>query len=226
MDKGQVKEPKMKSQDIFILLKLVSLQRQEQAIKTHHLEPKLHSQGWEGWDVNDEEFMLQREISKLIPISLAAHYTARGLEDEIGVSKSEINNSIKRCISVGLAKLDRKTNRPNANTKALLEFIVHGLKYVFPAKPAEIVRGIPTSFAAPVLEGKLLSAGEFIYVWPDAIGKNKGLSVAPLFKSVPMAVKRDPLLYEYLALVDSIRLGNPREAAFAEQLLEEKLRNI
>lgn len=95
-----------------------------------------------------------------------------------------------------MVNLDQHTNRPKANLNALREFIIHGLKYVFPAKPAEIVRGIPTSFAAPVLEGQLMTTGEIIYVWPDARGKSKGQSVDPLFKSVPNAVKRDPLLYE------------------------------
>jgi hypothetical protein len=181
----------MKSQDIFILLKLASLQ------------------------IQDDE--------KHPPVD-AGLYTVRGLAEELGVGKTEINNSINRSISVGLLKRDRKTNQPKTNLKALREFIVYGLKYVFPVRPAEMTRGIPTAFAATVLEGQLMTAGEMIYVWPDAKGKNKGQSVIPLFKSVPYAVKRDPKLYEYLALVDAIRLGSPREAHLAEQLLTERLR--
>ncbi len=69
-----------------------------------------------------------------------------------------------------------------------------------------------------------MSGGETIYIWPDAKGSNKGQSVQPLYKSVPMAVKTDPLLYEYLALVDAIRLGNAREASLAKSELEIKLR--
>lgn len=180
----------MKSQDIFILLKLASLQAQEN--------------------------------EKLSAVDMTL-YTARGLAEELGVGKTEINNSINRSISVGLIKRDRKTNHPRTNIKALREFIVYGLKYVFPARPSEITRGIPTAFAAPVLEGQLMTAGEMIYVWPDAKGKNKGQSVTPLFNSVPYAVKRDSRLYAYLALVDAIRLGSPREAQFAEQLLTESL---
>jgi len=180
----------VKSQDIFILLKLASLQAQE---------------------------------TEKQPSVDAALYTARGLAEELGVGKTEINNSINRSISVGLLKRDRKNNRPRVNLKALREFIVYGLKYVFPARPSEMTRGIPTAFAAPILEGKLMTAGEMIYVWPDVMGKNKGQSVMPLFKSVPYAVKRDSRLYAYLALVDAIRLGSPREAHLAEQLLTESL---
>jgi len=54
-------------------------------------------------------------------------------------------------------------------------------------------------------------------------GRKKGQAVQPLFKSVPKAVIDDKCLYEYLALVDAIRLGNPREANLAAELLEEKL---
>jgi len=127
---------------------------------------------------------------------------------------------------VGLAKIERKTGFPRVNVKALTEFIVYGLKYVFPAEVSEISRGIPTLFAAPVLKGKIMSAGNLIYIWPDTRGGYMGQSVAPLYKSVPMAVKLDPCLYEYLALVDAIRLGNAREVEVAKHELERKLKLV
>jgi hypothetical protein len=154
---------------------------------------------------------------------LAEMYSARGLEASLGVSKTEVNASINRSIEAGLAVKDRQYNYPKANIKGLLEFILHGIKYVFPVKPAELVRGVPTSFDAPVLKGELSSGGEFKHVWPDAQGKVMGQAVKPLFKSVPMAAQQDQQLYAYLALVDAIRLGNPREAKLAQQLLQEKL---
>lgn len=213
----------MKSQDVFIALKLASLQKQEHDLIEKHSPPELYIHGWEGWEIDPEDMDGRGKTRNLVSNVQAGLYTARGLADELGVGKTEINNAIKRSITVGMVKLDRHTNRPKVNLKALFEFIIYGLKYVFPAKPAEIVRGIPTSFAAPVLAGQIMTAGEFIYVWPDARGKSKGQSVLPLFKSVPYAVKRDPLLYEYLALVDAIRLGSPREAGLAEKLLQERL---
>ncbi|OGT69971.1 MAG: hypothetical protein A3H44_14680 [Gammaproteobacteria bacterium RIFCSPLOWO2_02_FULL_57_10] len=86
-----------------------------------------------------------------------------------------------------------------------------------------MTRGIATSFGAPVLQGKLHSAGEFQLVWPDAAGKTMGLAVEPLFKSVTYAVKRDPQLYSFLALLDAIRLGQPRESNLAADLLKEQM---
>jgi biotin operon repressor len=153
----------------------------------------------------------------------AYNYSARGLSASLGVSKTEVNASIRRSIDVGMAIKDRKSGYPKTNKKALLEFVIHGLKYVFPAKPAEIVRGIPTAFSAPMLDGKLLSMGEYFYVWPYAEGIEKGQSVQPLFKSVPKAVLDDNRLYAYLALIDAIRVGNPREANLAAELFEQKL---
>ena len=130
---------------------------------------------------------------------------------------------LKRCQDIGLLRLDPNTQLPRVNSKALLGFVEHGLRYVFPVKPAEITRGIPTGFAAPILEGKLMSGGDMIHVWPDAFGNRKGQSVKPLFKTVPGAVKKDPRLYEYLALIDAVRMGSPREAQVANDLLHARV---
>lgn len=185
----------IKSQDIVVLLKLVSLQEQEEK------EPGEFQRSFQG----------------------EAPYSARGLESLLGISKTEINASIKRTLSTGLAIKDRDSGRPKPNRRNLHSFIVHGLKFVFPAKPGAMTRGIPTAFAAPMLKGQLVSGGEYIYVWPSAEGRDMGQSVQPLFKSVPEAVQKDERLYEYLALVDAIRLGNQREVGLAGERLSERL---
>jgi hypothetical protein len=175
----------MKSQDILLLLKLLSMEKSEA------INPDLD-------------------------------YSVRQLEALTGISKSELSAALNRCIRVGLAARDRQSNAPRVNRKALLGFLLHGIKYVFPVKPAELVRGIPTAFAAPVMAGKVMSAGDVISVWPDATGKHKGQAIAPLFKSVPAAAKADSTLYELLALVDAIRIGSAREVQLAAQLLEQE----
>lgn len=186
----------MKSQDIVVLLKLVSLQEQEDAAAPGEFQ----------WNFQGE-----------------APYSVRSLESLLGISKTEVNASIKRSLSSGLAIKDRDTGRAKPNRRNLHNFIVHGLKFVFPAKPGAMTRGVPTAFAAPMLKSLLISAGEYIYVWPSAEGQDMGQSVSPLFKTVPDAVRRDERLYEYLALVDAIRLGNQREAGLAAERLSERL---
>lgn len=178
----------MKSQDIYILLKIVCLQQA-------------------GRDHGDQ----------------AKFYSARGLSAALGVSKSEVNASIRRSIDIGLLYKGWKSGLPEVARAALLDFVVHGLKYVFPAKLGKLVRGVPTAYSAPVFGGKLLSMGEYGYVWPYAEGSVRGESIEPLFRAVPAAVLKDENLYAYLALVDSIRVGNPREANMAAEMLEERL---
>lgn len=209
----------MKSQDILLLLKLVSLDHQErQAGDWVSKGAQRIPDDWQGWDTAslEEEPNAASKAGEV--------FSVRALEEATGISKSEVSAALRRCIDVGLAKLERKSNTPRANTKALYDFIAHGLKYVFPAKPGPLVRGIETSYAAPVLAGRLMSAGEHIYVWADAMGSAQGQRIEPLFKSVPKAVRKDAELYAMLALVDAIRLGNERESAVAKHMLEQHLR--
>ena len=169
--------------------------------------------------------LLHQRISSDQAIEADA-FSARGLEAVLGISKSEVNASIKRSIGAGLALKERTSGYPKANINALLEFIVHGIRYVFPVQPGAMVRGMATAAAAPVLKNELKSAGDYICVWPDAEAKEMGQSLKPLFKSAAIAARRDPELYDLLALVDAIRLGNPRESKLAQALLEQRLRLI
>ena len=177
----------VKSQDIFILLKLVSLDESQ---------PGQHS----------------------------GDRSARGLAALTGVGKTEVNDAINRSVEVGLAKNSTRQSALSVNRKSLFEFLYYGLKYVFPAKPLELTRGIPTAFAAPVLSSKLFTAGEHIPVWPYAEGRSMGQSVNPLYRTVPYAVARDEKLYAYLALVDAIRFGSARERDTAATELQRQLK--
>jgi len=49
-------------------------------------------------------------------------------------------------------------------------------------------------------------------------------AIEPLYNSVPAAAKSDSLLYEYLALVDALRIGRARERRFAEEELKHRLK--
>jgi len=217
----------MKSQDVGLLLKLVSLRKQKM-LPAKKTPEKAWPHDWQDWEDGHLEASYLQDGSLLNSEAIrddyfASRYTARALEEETGISKSQVNLGLNRCYDVGLIKKDRGSNVPHVNVDALFAFIVHGLKYVFPAKPRELTRGIATGFASPVLDKKIMSAGEFVLVWPDAQGKTKGQAVEPLFKSATFAVRRDPEMYGLLALIDAIRLGRPREASLACEVLAEKL---
>jgi hypothetical protein len=194
----------MKGQDLLLLLKLVSLSRAESP--------------WAALD-RVESGTSAESISEY-----PDPYSVRALEESTGISKSEVSGSLRRCAALGLLKPARGTGQPQVNTRELYDVLAHGLKYFFPARPGALRRGIPSAFAAPVLAGKLMTAGEHIYVWEDGLGKELGQRVEPLYKSVPYAVRKDPELYALLALIDSIRLGQAREAGLARQMLEQRLR--
>jgi len=180
----------MKSQDIVILFKLVSL----------HAKQKMDGSAVFG----DEDEAL---------------FSFRSLERYTGISKSQISRSLNRMYDVGLAKIGSDMGNPKVNKQALLEFIIYGIRFVFPAKLGELTRGIPTSVAAPVFNDELLSAGELMPVWPDAEGKEKGLAVEPLHKAVKQAIKNDDLMYDLLALTDAIRIEQVRTRKIAIEKL-------
>lgn len=208
----------MKSQDLLLLFKLVSLERL-QARPQAALRAGLGiPDDWRGWALaGNEDPIAPERVSEEV-------FSVRSLEDSTGISKSQVSGALRRCMDVGLVKAERGTGLPRANTRALYGFVMSGLKYVFPARPGALVRGIPTSHAAPVLAGRLLSAGEHIHVWEDARGRFQGQKVEPLYRTVPHAVRRDAELYAMLALVDAVRLGQERETAVAGKLLAQYLR--
>lgn len=212
----------MKSQDIGLLLKLLSLQKQEKASGRINIDSHVRAtwpDDWCDWDIELEGEQSTYTNGLAFNRYAESLYTVRALAQATGISKSQINTSLNRCIAVGLAKKDRKTGVPKANKKALFDFIVYGLKYVFPVAPGALTRGIATAFSAPVLNKKIMSTGDFSLIWPDAKGSTKGMSVEPLFKAATYAVRHDPEMYALLALIDSIRLGQPREANLAISLL-------
>lgn len=226
-DAGRLWSVLVKSQDIFLLLKLASLAHRDAAANRtgHAVAPA----GWRDWLADEDS---DRDLLRALHDSGAASeadaskaYGVRALADSTGISKTQVGLALQRCYDVGLAKPDRLTGVPRANNKALLEFVVYGLRYVFPAKPGEVTRGIATGLGAPVLEGKLMTAGELVPVWPDPHGSTKGVAVEPLYKTVTGAVRRDSRVYALLALTDAIRLGQPRERNLAAELLAQMLRD-
>ena len=141
------------------------------------------------------------------------------LASELGMSASEVHGACSRLIEARL--LDPETRHPRR--KALQEFLRSGVPYAFPARLGELTRGIPTAWAAPAMAGKVSVDNAVIPVWPDPDGTQQGAAVEPLYRSVPVAARNDPALYDLLALVDALRIGRARERKFAEQELDQRL---
>ena len=150
----------------------------------------------------------------------SAAWPQRLLAETTGLSLSEVNAACRRLEEVGLLTPERR----RVVRAALLEFLVYGLKYVFPVATGKASRGMPTGYAAdPLREQFLTSADDMPPVWPDADGAVRGMTLKPLYKSVPMAAKKDAILYEYLAMIDAIRGGRARERKAASKILQKRL---
>jgi len=164
-------------------------------------------------------------------------WTYARLGQELALSPSQVFRSVDRAEAVRLLEsgfrtvppppgakgqdfsvLPSRPNRPN-----LKEFLIHGVKYAFPVHRGGLVRGVPTAHAAPPLNQQIAESFEPPPVWPDAEGSVRGVEFSPLYKNVPAAARRDPKLYELLALVDAIRDGRAREREIAIRELTARI---
>jgi hypothetical protein len=149
-------------------------------------------------------------------------WTYQRLAVELGMSASEVHAAVRRAVAARLmSDASSATGRPVL--AALLEFLVHGVRYAYPPERGALVAGMPTGYAAPPLNKAIVQPNEPPPVWPYAEGKVRGYSFAPLYPSVPAAAARDAKLYELLALADAIRDGRARERSLAAKELQARL---
>lgn len=142
----------------------------------------------------------------------------KDLAVELCMSSSEITESLNRSFISGLIDVSKK----KVVSHSLVDFLVYGLRYVFPAQPGALVIGLPTANSAPVLK-KYFEAEEE-YVWPDINGMAKGQAIEPLYSTVPKAVAKDDKLYNLLALTDALRLRRIKEINVTKDLINKLLK--
>lgn len=141
---------------------------------------------------------------------------------DLTLSPSQVHASLKRLERSRL--IDPQTGRPPL--RAVEEFLIHGVKYAFPARRGEATRGVPTAHATAPLSLQIAESGDLPPVWPDAEGEVRGTTLEPLHKAVPAAAKKDPVLHELLALVDALRDGRVREQQIAARELTALLQRL
>jgi hypothetical protein len=137
------------------------------------------------------------------------NWQTRDLAFDLGISLSEISESLNRSMIGGLIDGTKK----KVFKKNLFDFLQYGIRHVFPSIVGSLAIGIPTAHSAFIIKDKIISESNF--VWPDLGGTIKGESIEPLYKSVPFASKKDLFLYNMLALVDVLRVGKAREIKIA-----------
>ena len=144
------------------------------------------------------------------------------IAQELRLSASEVHAAIRRSQAAQLLLPAEAGGVPAV--KNIEEFLLHGVRYVFPAERGGPTRGVPTSYAAPPLSGHVSSGGEPPPVWPHPEGAVRGIELKPLYAKVPHAALKDPFLYECLALVDALRNGRVRERRIAGRELQARLK--
>jgi hypothetical protein len=157
-------------------------------------------------------------LLKLVTIG-NRQWSYSSLANELAMSPSEVHSGIGRVTAARLFDPQRKV----PILKALLEFLVHGMKYAFPPERGSLTRGMPTSYAGPPLNNNLIQSDEPPPVWPDPEGNVRGYEFSPLYRSVPRAAQQDNELYELLTLVDAIRDGRARERELAVKEITARL---
>jgi hypothetical protein len=162
----------------------------------------------------------------LVLLKVAAHppqrWTYAALGQALAMSTSETHACVKRAVASGLAVAPSRGEwspvRPN-----LLEFVLHGVRYIWPATPGPIKRGVPTAFGAEPLASQLAVVPGDAPVWAHPEGQAKGPTLSPLYRTAPQAALADPALYRLLALLDALRTGRARERSLAAKLMETAL---
>jgi hypothetical protein len=164
--------------------------------------------------------MRPQDIAVLLKIIALKDSNWRNLDLANGlfISPSEISEALNRCKIAKLIDAEKKMVHFNA----LSEFLIYGLKYVFPAQPGAIVRGMPTAHSSSPIKEKISENSEG-YVWSYPKGTMRGQQIIPLYKTIPAAAQSDKSFYELMVITDTIRIGRAREINIAIEELEKRL---
>lgn len=157
----------------------------------------------------------------LVAMKLAAHEgeaaSVRRLEDELGLSKSAVANSLRRLARLGLVRVEGRAQR-RVNKLLLRDCLEHAARWIAPAEVGEFVLGLPTAHSAGALAEKLRGDDDPV-VMPLAQGPVRGRAVTLLHPLAPAAAAKDPKLYHLLAVVDALRMGRARDRKVAAEEL-------
>jgi hypothetical protein len=148
-------------------------------------------------------------------------WSYRALADRLGVPHAVVQRGLSRAEEAGLYSPARRA----VHAPHFEEFATHALRFVSPARLGALVPGVPAAWAAePVVAAIRTSGDEPPPVWPDARGPVRGQALEPLHSAAPDAVRSWAELGEILAVLDSLRAGDPRVRRVAEGLLSGVMR--
>lgn len=139
------------------------------------------------------------------------------LAHDLAASPSQVHAALRRLDYAGLLKPETRA----ANPRALLDFLIGGLRYAYPAQRGPLRTGVPTAYSAPPLNATVDAVDALVWPTPDHPLAVRGFSIVPLFRRAPLLVERSPETYRLLTIVDALRLGDPRLRPHARAALEQ-----
>jgi DNA-binding Lrp family transcriptional regulator len=145
-------------------------------------------------------------------------FTFAEIASALQISEGEVSFAMERNLTAGLVSADKT----RVNKLALRDFLIYGLKYVFPPQIGATTRGIATAFSAYPVNQHIAESKEH-FVWKYYKGTKRGNSIAPLYDKIPKFIETQPELYEFLAIIDTLRIGKAREIEIAIQELNKKM---
>lgn len=157
----------------------------------------------------------------------SSEWTYSKLADSLEISVSEVHEAIKRCRLAQLVTSAREV--PMVSKKHFFDLLSVAVPRIFFAARGGIESGSPTSVHAPSLMAtfdgiKSIPLKDiFPTVWPHPDGTMRGETLMPIYPTAAEAARKDDALYELLALVDVIRIGDVKYKKKATDLLEKKI---
>jgi hypothetical protein len=145
--------------------------------------------------------------------------TLTALAEELAVAPSQVHASLGRLHAAGLLRPDSRS----ANPRALGEFMLYGVRYAFPARRGELTLGVPTAYSAPPLSLEIDAVDVVVWSSPSHPAAVQGFGIIPLYTGAPKLLEQSPATYGLLAVLDALRIGDPRSRLAARQQIEQAL---
>jgi len=157
------------------------------------------------------------DVAVALQLTLDPERAFRPLARAVGISTGEAHHAVCRLRASRLAdNLPLVIARPQ-----LLDFLLYGVPYAYPAEPAGETWGVPTAHSSRPLAFEFPARPPL--VWP-VIGETLwGRSVTPLYPAAPALVPHNPRLRQMLALVDAVRIGDAPVRDRAADILRARL---
>ena len=145
--------------------------------------------------------------------------TLTQIAESLGLVPSQVHAALARLDSSGLLRSGKRVTNP----RALAEFLAYGVRYAFPVHRERLTSGVPTAYSAPPLSSDVDATDVLVWSAPEHPGAVQGFAIRPLYRAAPRLLDRAPNTYRLLAIVDALRLGDPRIRLPARQRLDAAL---